>query len=67
VAQRRAILAWAKTRGIDVVSWFEDQVSGAADLARRPSLVAAAQRAGLQRACSRASGSNASMTRAETA
>lgn len=52
-AQRAAIAAWARARGVDVVAWHEDRnVSGGQALDERPGLVAAlaslrATRAGL--------------------
>lgn len=41
-AQRAAIVSWARTAGVAIVSWHVDQgVSGAADVADRPALAAA--------------------------
>lgn len=40
-AQRAAIAAWARGRGVVVVAWHEDQVSGGQALDDRPGLVAA--------------------------
>jgi DNA invertase Pin-like site-specific DNA recombinase len=42
VAQRASIEAWAKANGVTVVAWCEDRgISGAADMADRPGLIAA--------------------------
>lgn len=40
-AQREAIGLWASARGIAVDTWHEDRVSGGADTANRPGLLAA--------------------------
>jgi DNA invertase Pin-like site-specific DNA recombinase len=40
-AQRSAIERWAKTQGIEVVSWREDKLSGATPIDKRPGLMAA--------------------------
>ena len=40
-AQRSAIEAWATTKGITVVSWHEDRLSGATPVDQRPGLLAA--------------------------
>ena len=45
VAQRAQIAAFATSQGIEIVAWYEDiGVSGAADLAKRPGLLAAIAR-----------------------
>ena len=40
-AQRAEIVAWAARNGVEVVAWYEDRVSGAAAIGRRPGLMAA--------------------------
>ncbi len=40
-AQRAAIEAWAKLRDVQIDVWHEDRVSGGAEIADRPALVAA--------------------------
>lgn len=40
-AQRAAIEAWAAREGVEVVAWHEERVTGGAELAKRPRLLAA--------------------------
>jgi len=40
-AQRAAVERWAAANGVSVVAWHEDHVSGAAELEKRPGLLAA--------------------------
>lgn len=50
-AQRAAIVAWAAREGVTVVAWHTDAgVSGAAEIAKRPALLAAVADLGVHRA-----------------
>lgn len=40
-AQRAAVIAWAAREGIQIASWFQDEVSGGSSLDQRPGLMSA--------------------------